>query len=242
MPSCSFRSFAEGWLASGQVQWAPASYDAYKKTAELFVQYLGIRADTELILLSRSDVTGFRNRMAETRSVDTTNGYLKKLQMIFKAARLDRYIMENPAEFVDPLKDRNGRSQAARRALTVKEIRAILRMADSEWQSLIKFGIYTGQRLGDLARLTFANVDLEEDVVRFVTGKTGKRLSIPMAAPLRDHVMGLRWPDNAETPVHPAAYATVRAAGRVVSLSNQFAELLAASRFARSPATCQPRD
>lgn len=227
MASTSFRTFAASWLAAGKIQWSPASYDAYKKTAELFTGYLGKRADTELILLSRQDVIGFRNRMAETRSIDTTNGYLKKLRMIFKAARRDRYIMESPAEFVDPLKDRNGQAHAIRRALTVKELRAVLRVADPEWQSLIRFGLYTGQRLGDLARLTFGNIDLEEDVVHLVTSKTGKRLSIPMAGPLRDHVLSLSWPDDPKTPVHPKAFATVDATGRVVTLSNQFVELLA---------------
>ena len=227
MPTTSFRSFAASWLAAGKVQWARGSYEAYKKTAQLFTEYLGSRAEVQLVLLSGSDVTGFRNRMAETRSVDTTNGYLKKLRMIFKAARRDHYLMENPAEFVAPLKDRNGQTQGARRALTIEELRAVLRVADPEWQSLTRFGLYTGQRLGDLARLTFANIDLAEDVVRLVTGKTRKRLSIPMAGPLRDHVLSLSWPDDPKTPVHPKAFATVTATGRVVSLSNQFVELLA---------------
>jgi integrase len=92
------------------------------------------------------------------RGNSAIQGALKKLRMIFKAARRDRCIMENPAEFVDPLKDCNGHAQAVRRALTVKELRAVLRVADPEWQSLIKFGLYSGQRLGDLARLTFGNI------------------------------------------------------------------------------------
>ncbi len=33
---------------------------------------------------------------------------------------------------------------------------------DAEWKSLILFGLYTGQRLGDLSRLPWQNVDLEE--------------------------------------------------------------------------------
>jgi integrase len=227
MPKTSFRSFAADWLKAGKLQWAESSYDAYEKTAELFNEYLGSRADSDLVQLSSSDCIGFRNWLAQSRSVDTTNGYVKKLRMIFKAARRDKYILENPAEFVDRLKNRNGEAEASRRALTVKEIRAVLQIADPEWQSLIKFGLYTGQRLGDLARLTFANVDLEADEIRLVTTKTGKRLSIPMAAPLRDHVLSLSWPDDPKTPVHPAAFATVTATGRVVTLSNQFVELLA---------------
>ena len=48
-----------------------------------------------------------------------------------------------------------------------------------------------------------------------------------MAGPLRDHVLSLSWPDDPKTPVHPKAFATVTATGRVVTLSNQFVDLLA---------------
>ncbi|MGA8659217.1 MAG: hypothetical protein WB586_24060 [Chthoniobacterales bacterium] len=30
-------------------------------------------------------------------------------------------------------------------------------VADPEWQSMILFGLYTGQRLGDVARLTWVS-------------------------------------------------------------------------------------
>jgi hypothetical protein len=72
--------------------------------------------------------------------------------MLFKAAKRDSYIIENPAEDVEILKDRDNDGNA-RRPLTIPEIRAVLAVADPEWQSLIKFGLYTGQRLGDLARI-----------------------------------------------------------------------------------------
>src|SRR6266478_5306595 len=47
------------------------------------------------------------------------------------------------------------RWQAKRRPFTAAEIQSIMSVADPEWQSLIKFGLYTGQRLSDLAPLTW---------------------------------------------------------------------------------------
>jgi integrase len=226
MPSASFREFGAIWLENGKPEWAPSSYDAYHKTVELFCEYLGPRADRDIIDVSRADVVGFRNQLAKTRSTDTTNGYLKKLRMLFKAAKRNDYLLQNPAEFVEILKNRDD-DNGGRRALTVSEIRAVLAIADPEWQSLIKFGLYTGQRLGDIAELTFANIDLDQDVIRLVTGKTGKRLTIPIAAPLRDHLESLSWPDDPKAPVHPRAFKVLSDTGRVVSLSNQFSELLA---------------
>jgi integrase len=226
MPCASFRAFGATWLENGKPEWAPSSYDAYHKTVELFCEYLGPRADRDIVDVSRADVVGFRNQLAKCRSTDTTNGYLKKLRMLFKAAKRDDYILQNPAEFVEILKNRDD-DDGGRRALTIPEIRAVLAVVDPEWQSLIKFGLYTGQRLGDLAGLTFANIDLDQDVIRLVTGKTGKRLSIPIAGPLRQHLESLSWPDDSKAPVHPRAFRTISESGRVVSLSNAFVELLA---------------
>jgi integrase len=44
--------------------------------------------------------------------------------------------------------------KSERRPFTIDELRAVLEVADDEWKSLIKFGLYTGQRLADIAALT----------------------------------------------------------------------------------------
>ncbi len=100
-------------------------------------------------------------------------------------------------------------------------------VAAPEWQRLIKFGLYTGQRLGDLASLTWARIDLERNEIRLTTQKTSKPLLIPMAAPLREHLLNLECGDNPRSPVHPNAFEIVTSQnGRTGTLSNQSAELL----------------
>jgi integrase len=106
----------------------------------------------------------------------------------------------------------------------------ILAVADPEWQSLIKFGLYTGQRLGDVASLSWSQIDLSRDEIRLTTRKTGKTLLIPIATPLREHLLSQPTGDNPRAPVHPRAYAILHAQnGRVGTLSNQFTELLVAA-------------
>lgn len=222
----TLREFCVTWLENLKPEVGRSSYDAYRKTAELFCEFLGPRADRDMIDISRTDVVAFRNHLAKTRSTDTANNRLKIVRMLFKAAKRDGYVAENPAEFVEPIKTRS-EEQSSRRALTLSEIRAVLALADPEWQSLIKFGLYTGQRLGDLVRLTWANIDLEQEVIRLTTGKTGKRLSIPIAAPLRDHITSLSGSDDPRAPLHPRAFQTLSATGRIVGISNQFGDLLA---------------
>jgi integrase len=76
----------------------------------------------------------------------------------------------------------------SRRPFTIPEIQAVLSVADPEWQSLIKFGFYTGQRLGDLAALRWHNLDLGRSEIRLFTSKTGRRMIIPIADGLRTHI------------------------------------------------------
>jgi integrase len=95
---------------------------------------------------------------------------------------------------------------------------------------LIKFGLYTGQRLGDLASLNWGQIDLERDEIRLMTRKTGKHLLIPIAQPLREHLLAIASEDNPRGPVHPRSFGIVNAQdGRVGTLSNQFSDLLVAA-------------
>jgi integrase len=168
----------------------------------------------------------------------TANLYLKIVKMVFRSARLDGHLWQDPAEGVKTVKNRE---PLTRRPFTLDELRAILTVADPEWQSLIKFGLYTGQRLSDLASLTWSQIDLDRDEIRITTRKTGKTLLIPVAQPLREHLLTLAGGDNPRAPVHPRAYAIIHAQnGRVGTLSNQFTELLVASGL-REPRDHQSR-
>lgn len=139
--------------------------------------------------------------------------------MLFRAARRDGVLVDDPSEFVNAVKAES--STSGRRAFTLPELEAILGIADPEWRSLILFGLYSGQRLGDLARLTWANVDLERNELRLVTEKTGRVVILPLAAPLRDHLESLPSADDVTSPIHPRAAATNK-----TTLSGQFVQLL----------------
>jgi len=46
---------------------------------------------------------------------------------------------------------------------------------------MIPFGLYTGQRLADVATLRWDNLDLAKDEIRFTTRKTGRPMILPIA-------------------------------------------------------------
>ena len=143
--------------------------------------------------------------------------------MVFRSARREGFLFQDPAEGVRTVKSS---APSERRPFTIDDLRAVLEVADDEWKSLIKFGLYTGQRLADIAALTWTQVDLSRNEIRLTARKTGKRLVIPFADPLSEHLLSLPAGDKPRSPVHPRAYAIIHTqGGRVGTLSRQFSEL-----------------
>lgn len=225
LPSATVRGFIDRWLKHRKGETSDATYSIYEKTAERFLAFLSGDADRDLGSVTKSRIVDYRNQLADKLAPATVNRDVKIIRMIFRQARLDGYLFQDPAEGVSIIKSRNG--EKPRRPLTIAEIQSILSVADPEWQSLIKFGLYTGQRLADLASLTWDQVDLERNEIRLTTRKTGKRLLLPIAGALRAHIESLDPADRPGVPVHPRAHASLEEQGRVNTLSNDFTNLMA---------------
>jgi integrase len=222
-PSATVRQFIEAWLKSkAPPVIAQSTHDFYRKSMMKFLEFLGPAAELDLSAVTRKMITEFRNQVAQKASATTTNHDLKAIKLLFRSAKRDGYIIEEPTEFVESVRKT---SEGARRPFTVSEIRSVVELADKEWRSLVLFGLYTGQRLADLATFRWENIDLARNEIRIKTRKTGKRLSIPIAPPLKTHIESL--PAGREGYLHPKAAATVNSQKRSGTLSNQFANLLA---------------
>jgi integrase len=220
----SVRAFVDSWIERKVPEIAPSTASFYRNVADKFLTFLGDAANRDLIEVTRDHITHFRNEEAKRLASRTVNHEVKLLRMLFRAARRDALITDDPAEFVKTIRNRDGKE---RRPFTMDQLRAILSVADKEWQSMILFGLYTGQRLSDIATLTWANVDLERNELRLVTRKTGKRLLIPLASPLARVLEEMPSSDDPTAPLHPRAYSIVTTQGKSGHLSNQFADLLA---------------
>jgi len=220
----SFREYAESWLTAKRPETAPSTASFYENAITKFNAAIGAKADLEIVDISKGDILAFRNIEVKSFAPKTVNHDLKVIRMIFRAARAEGIVVEDPAEFVKTVKlARDG----GRRSFTMAELRAVLGVADNEWCSMILFGLYTGQRLGDIATLTWSNIDRVADELRLVTRKTGKQIILPLAGPLREHIAAIPSPDDPAAPVHPRAYGLVVKQGKSGNLSNQFADLLA---------------
>jgi integrase len=226
VPRYTVTEYVEEWLKGKSVSTKPSTLIFYKNATAKFTDFLQDRATKPLLLISKQDVTAFRNDLATKVSAKTANHGLKCIKMLFKSAKRDGVISEDPSEFVDTVRREQG---VKKQPFSMDQLRSILKEADEEWRSMIYFGLYTGQRLGDIANLTWSNIDKARGELRLATRKTGKVLILPLAAPLLAHIEKLPSSSDPNGPLHPKGFVIFQKEGKSSSLSNQFADLLAAA-------------
>jgi integrase len=224
LPSSSIKFWSETWLQAKSIEAEQSTHARYARIVERFIECIGAKANRDLSTLQAVDITKFRDREAKELSRATANLSLKVLRVCFGEAVRQGLLAVNPPARVPVLKTHD---KSARRAFTLPEIKRILKACgdDVEWRGLVLFGLYLGQRLGDLAKLTWHAVNFESGEIAFTTRKTGRRIVLPLVQPLSDYLASLPASDN------PNAYIFPRAASakRTGTLSNQFREILVAA-------------
>ena len=217
------------WIGARKGTVAPSTLKEYEATLSDFVEFLGERARADLAFVSTADVATFRDKTGAKLSPSSANKKLKIIRVALQQAWRDGFIEENPAAKVQLLKPST--DAVERRAFELEELKSILKVSTGEWTGLILFGLYTGQRLGDIARLKWELFDLNRGVLSFNTRKTGRRQIIPLARPLLGWVQEWRQRSGgtAKGDLFPASAATVGKSENVGGLSNQFSKLMAAA-------------
>jgi integrase len=229
LPRSTAEAFLNAWLKRKEIESDERTYERYEGVVKQFTDHLGTRKSSDIVQITAADVTSFRDDASHRLAPGTVNLMLKIIRVAFAQARRDGLLETNPADRVSLLKrSREGQ----RRPFTLPELRRILEVAGEEWRGMILVGLYTGQRLGDIAALTWQNVDLQRGELRCVTEKTGRRQIIPMAAPLQHYIEQLPAGDKPAAPLFPRAFEVVEKQGRAGSLSNQFYKILTSAGLA----------
>lgn len=231
--SMSLMHYVENWLERRELEVSPATMKFYRSCTTKFTKWLGDTALKNISLIDADHIVGFRNSEATGHSVKTVNHHLKCLRMVFKAAKRDGYISQDPSEFVDTIKKtaiQPSASIAKRRPFSTQEIQRVLDHCDDEWRSIVLFGFYTGQRLGDIANLTWLNVNIEKEAIQLVTAKTKKLLNLPIAPPLLAQLKHQRSRGQFKVadPLHPKAFEIASKNG-TGHLSGIFSRVLVAA-------------
>src|SRR5260221_4028939 len=100
LPSATVRGFIDRWLKDRKRETSDATHSIYEKTAERFLAFLNGDADRELGSVTKSRIVDYRNQMADKLAPATVNRDVKIIRMIFRQARLDGYLFQDPAEGV----------------------------------------------------------------------------------------------------------------------------------------------
>jgi integrase len=222
----SLQTFCQEWLAEKEPSVSSATRKFHRTTIAKLLAFFGERSQRPIAEISYSDLVSFRNELAKGLSAASTNHALTCLKGIFKAARRLGRISENPAEFLSPVRELADSTGEKRRPFTLDELQTLLAAADHEWQSMIKAGLYTGARLGDIATLRWNQVDLERGEIAFSPRKTGKRIILPIVGPLLDHISALPATDDPLGFLHPRAAEIFERTHTSATLSHLFADLL----------------
>jgi len=203
IPNSSTREWCKRWLESKSLEAAPRTHERYETSIRRFLNSVGGKADKDLTALRPDDLIKFRDHTAKELSPASANMDLKVVRACLYAALRQDLINSNVAAKVSVLKNRN---ENQRRAFTLEEVKKVLEQCDKaggEWRGLVLTAVYTGQRLGDIAQMTWQQVDLENKTIAFVTQKTGKRLCLSMAEPLQNHIVELPSADTPKAYVFP---------------------------------------
>jgi integrase len=229
LPQSTIKDFFTSWLMLKEIESGELTHARYKTVVDQLMTYLGSRAKQDITHLDSKEITGFREHLSGRVSPGTVNIGLKILRSALNQAKRQGLTDVNEAERVAFLKIQK---KVRRLPFTETELRRLLECADDEWKRMIMFGVYTGLRLGDIASLTWRNVDLMQAQVSLTTAKTGQDQALPLAKPLLKQLEKMVAGDDPDQPLFPNAFAIKQRTLSTGTLSNNFRKILVAAKLA----------
>jgi integrase len=161
------------WIENKKGAVSEATMRAYRHARNLFLEFLGSRANLSVRMLKKSHATSFRDHLlAEGRTPGTVNTLAKRyLTGPFESARKEGLIDYNPFVAVDALKSKS----VAKDVFSPEQVTQLLRVArGTDWEGAILAGYTTGMRLQDVTNLRWESVDVGNGLLSFDERKGNK--------------------------------------------------------------------
>lgn len=223
LPSTSIRDHLKAWLARKAVEAKPSTHTRYVTVVEHFLHHLGDIAERDISYLDAKTIAGIRDKISKEKSPSTANHAIKVIRAALNQARRDGLVDQNEASKITLIKCHTNK----RESFSMDQIRRLLSVANEEWRGIILAGLYTGQRLGDIATLTWSNIDLQKEEIHHFADKQGKSIHIPIAKPLMEYLETIPAGDIPNAPLFPkASHAVLSQEGRTATLSGQFRRIM----------------
>ncbi|MEY2409074.1 MAG: hypothetical protein QOF48_1744 [Verrucomicrobiota bacterium] len=192
LPNITLAASLRDWVAEASRTTAPKTAERYRRVGESLSTFIGASDKVPLLRdITPQQIRAFLvDRLAHV-STSSANLDRKILSVFFLRAMRQSEITVNPVLSIKQFKVPQA-ERRARRAFTLVELQLMYGKApDDFWRYMILAGFYCGQRMGDLISLVRGSVDFGENLIRLTQGKTGKTVTVPMAAPLRQLLQGV---------------------------------------------------
>lgn len=215
-------TFFEAHLKTLEESVSGATLARYQGVMAKFREHLGLRSKRVLNGILPKDVQAYATKRSKEVHTATVEVDLKCLSAVFNDAMQLGHLDKNPVRGIKLAKDQ----PLERTTFTAPEIRALFHEAEGDWKTAVLCGYYLGARLGDVVTLRWADVDFSAQgtgTVTFLQNKTGKRLVLPLAAELREHLESIA---GDQTEEHLMPTLARRSAGGRDGLSAKFVRLL----------------
>jgi integrase len=209
-PRYTVKQWIEEWRKQKDGAAKDKTMERYNMTLDRFLAFLGHRADRSLDSLTPTVIREFRDKqLARGKSAHTCNLDVKIVAMPLRAAARNGYLLRNPCDAVEAL----ATDSESKQPFTIDQVEKLLAAAEGEWRGMILVGLYTGARLGDVARLKWKNIEfgtgLETGILRFLPAKSdrkkkrGKELVLPLHPTLAAYLLNLPSSDDGEAFIFP---------------------------------------
>jgi len=207
----------------------PNTAGKYEYLSAEFLDFLGPKADLNILAVTSEDVRKFReHREARGLSASTLNHDLTILSSFFNGAWRDHVISNNPCTAIEPVKDKLSKKKRRKEPFSPEQVAALIEAADADWKGLVMVAFYTGARLMDCANLRWRHVHLLSKIkkIAFDVAKTGDEIEVPIHPVLEDFLLAQPTPKNDDDFLFPFL-----AGRRPTNLSKQFSRLMDAAHI-----------
>jgi integrase len=232
LKSYTLETWTAEWLRRKSRDSSKATMARYKGHLDAFLDWLGDeRRKKPLESVTPQHVREWRESLQDAgRAGKTVLSYVKDLGAVYRAAIREGLVAFNPCSTA--IGDVETSDSIDRKPFSGQEVATLLKAAPTEeWRGLILVAAFTGLRLGDAARLSWASVDLQAKRITLVPSKTKKKkreVRIPIQSDLLSFFESVPVNDDSpDAPVFPVLAKTP--VNTMKGLSSTFVNIMAAA-------------
>jgi integrase len=175
--------YFKDWISGKEQVKSARTMDRYRNTVDLFLKHMGKGASNPLSGIASQDIQSFLGaRLKAGCAPKTVVVDAKTLNTAFNRAKREGILQFNPVEAVDlPAAD-----SSERETFTSGQVKLIIdalpqmdfgtdadaAQKQTDWQTAILLGFFTGARLGDCVDMGWSNVDLTLGLISYQPKKT----------------------------------------------------------------------